>query len=593
MRGYKTDSKRKAILFVLLTLFLGIFSFNFIFAFSGAGDGSNTNPYKITNCTQLQEVKEDLKANYILMNSIDCSDTINWNSGAGFEPIGKGDSVGQYFFGTFNGRNNKIINLYSNFGGYLVGLFGYLGSSGNISNVNLENVNIKTTWMSGGLVANNDGTIDNCFSTGHVKGGSLGTGGLVGKNNGLINNSYSHVPVTGTFQRGGLVGINYGVVSNSYSTGYIGNDINVGGLVGWSETGYGTVINSFWDMETSGRTTSAGGEGKTTIEMKTQSTYTNAGWDFTNIWGIDEEISYPYLLLQKDLDGDGSPAYLDCNDNNSKIYPGATEICNGLDDNCNNLIDESLIKPAGNIYGLCSDNTQICSGGVWNNSFTNYIPVEEICDGLDNNCNGQIDEGVQLTFYEDLDEDGFGDSYSSIQACSAPEGYVSNFGDCNDINSTIYPGATEICNGLDDNCNNLIDEGFVDTDNDGIADCIDTNRDGDSFPDINDTCPLENSVRFDANKDGCIDRLVNFSSLINNIPNILISNDLKRLFTLEINLALKFSGRDRDKVAMVMLRVLIIQIESQRGKRISRETADMLIAYSNNVIAKIKAGQPF
>ena len=112
-------------------------------------------------------------------------------------------------------------------------------------------------------------------------------------------------------------------------------------------------------------------------------------------------------ISQTDADGDGYYAAInDCNDNNAAIHPGATEVC----------------------------------------------------DGVDNDCDGNIDEGVKTTFYQDADSDGYGNPYVTTQACSAPTGYVSNSNDCNDGNANIHPGATEICNGIDDNCNGQADE---------------------------------------------------------------------------------------------------------------------------------------
>src|SRR6185312_5533296 len=94
---------------------------------------------------------------------------------------------------------------------------------------------------------------------------------------------------------GGLVGENSGHITDSYAIGYVGNDaLNVGGLVGHN-TG-GSYTNDFWDKDTSGQSSSAGGTGETTANMMTESTYTSGGWDFTNTWGILEGTSYPYLL---------------------------------------------------------------------------------------------------------------------------------------------------------------------------------------------------------------------------------------------------------------------------------------------------------
>jgi hypothetical protein len=112
----------------------------------------------------------------------------------------------------------------------------------------------------------------------------------------------------------------------------------------------------------------------------------------------------------------------------------------------------------------------------------------EICNGIDDNCNGQIDEGVKKTYYRDADGDSYGNPLISLQACGAPAGYVVNNTDCNDSNAAVYPGAAEICNGVDDNCNGLVDEGFADSDRDGMADCIDPDDDNDGVLDAQDKC---------------------------------------------------------------------------------------------------------
>ncbi|MBI5788085.1 MAG: right-handed parallel beta-helix repeat-containing protein [Candidatus Schekmanbacteria bacterium] len=139
--------------------------------------------------------------------------------------------------------------------------------------------------------------------------------------------------------------------------------------------------------------------------------------------GYDEAYcSEGWFYQDSDGDGYGNPAInrcgyaagyvtnnLDCNDSNWNIKPGATEICNGYDDNCN----------------------------------------------------GQVDEGcppcIPTWFYRDSDGDGYGDINYPVSSCSAPIGYVANDDDCNDNNSAIKPGATEECDGIDNNCNGIID----------------------------------------------------------------------------------------------------------------------------------------
>jgi hypothetical protein len=95
----------------------------------------------------------------------------------------------------------------------------------------------------------------------------------------------------------------------------------------------------------------------------------------------------------------------------------------------------------------------------------------EVCNGVDDNCDSQVDEGVRTTFYADTDGDGFGDAAAPQAACAAPSGHVSNATDCNDTSAAIKPGATEVCNGVDDDCDTTIDEGvttrfYADTDGD-------------------------------------------------------------------------------------------------------------------------------
>ncbi|MBS3088899.1 putative metal-binding motif-containing protein [Candidatus Pacearchaeota archaeon] len=85
----------------------------------------------------------------------------------------------------------------------------------------------------------------------------------------------------------------------------------------------------------------------------------------------------------------------------------------------------------------------------------------EVCDGLDNDCDSSVDEGLTSTFYQDSDDDTFGNLISAIQSCSAPPGYVSNSLDCNDNDISIHPGAIEICDGVDNDCDTQINEGIT------------------------------------------------------------------------------------------------------------------------------------
>lgn len=98
----------------------------------------------------------------------------------------------------------------------------------------------------------------------------------------------------------------------------------------------------------------------------------------------------------------------------------------------------------------------------------------EVCDEIDNNCDGAIDEGVTTTFYEDADGDGYGLEDSPIEACQKPDGYAPYEGDCDDDDPSINPDATEVCDGIDNDCDGAADEGtkiaiYLDNDGDGYG----------------------------------------------------------------------------------------------------------------------------
>ena len=126
----------------------------------------------------------------------------------------------------------------------------------------------------------------------------------------------------------------------------------------------------------------------------------------------------------------------------------------------------------GDTYGDPANTTEACSapdGYVTDNTDCNDTNAAvnpgatEVCNGIDDDCDGQIDEGVKTTYYGDADGDGYGDPANTTEACSAPAGYVENDGDCDDTDSAVNPGATEVCNGIDDNCDGQIDEGCAET----------------------------------------------------------------------------------------------------------------------------------
>jgi PGF-pre-PGF domain-containing protein len=250
---------------------------------------------------------------------------------------------GYKYVGGLAGYNNgRITHSYANggvvgVGGYVGGLVGYnegderreIADSYFVGSVASAEGN-EGQWGNycGGLVGYNwHGFIARCYSDGFVEGGH-GTGGLVGHSEGQISTSYSNMSVVGHGQEiGGLVGYNCHNVCDSYATGLVSGEDSVGGLIGFNDgyvgncystgqvfgvgewvgglVGYGyeeewNIESSFWDNETSGTNWSHGGDGKTTSEMKTIETFTDAGWDFESEWRIHPDFNngYPFLMWQ-------------------------------------------------------------------------------------------------------------------------------------------------------------------------------------------------------------------------------------------------------------------------------------------------------
>ena len=165
----------------------------------------------------------------------------------------------------------------------------------------------------------------------------------------------------------------------------------------------------------------------------------------------------------------------DCDDSETGAsnYPDAPEICDGVDNDCDVFVDEEVqntyyldfdgdgFGDLGQVQLACtlpsgySDVSTDCD-----DSDEDQFPNNpEFCDGKDNNCDGTTDEGVLQTFYLDRDEDGFGDSLASVEACEAVVGYVPDPADCDDFDQTQYPDAPETCNQEDDDCDGFTDEG--------------------------------------------------------------------------------------------------------------------------------------
>jgi uncharacterized repeat protein (TIGR01451 family) len=290
---------------VLRAMVYSLFLLGFLLGGSGAqvaattavapvGNGTADSPYLIATIDNLYWFSQNPAQwgkHYRQTANIDASGTAVWDAGAGWLPVGYGASP---FSGVYDGAGYTIDKLYINRSAEAnVGLFGLV--TGQIKNVGLTNVNITGQSAVGGVAGYaSSASISNSYVTGSVKG-SYG-GGIAGRAWwATISNSYSTASVVGEYC-GGLVGMTWdATISNSYAVGSVAGT-NCGGLIG-SIARESSVTNSFWDKESSGQASSAAGTGKSTAEMKSKTTFTAAGWDFTNTWAISAApaISYPYL----------------------------------------------------------------------------------------------------------------------------------------------------------------------------------------------------------------------------------------------------------------------------------------------------------
>jgi hypothetical protein len=172
-----------------------------------------------------------------------------------------------------------------------------------------------------------------------------------------------------------------------------------------------------------------------------------------------------------DDDNDGYPAEEDCDDNDAAVNPGADEICDGLDNDCDEQIDVDAVDGGtwyadvdqdgfGDESNPVFDCTQpadlIAEGGDCDDASATVFPgADELCNEIDDDCDGETDEDAvdPSTFYTDADSDGYGDAESPVEACSAPSGTVEDDSDCDDGNVLANPGEAEICDdGFDNDC---------------------------------------------------------------------------------------------------------------------------------------------
>lgn len=287
-----------------------------------AGQGTPENPFEISTAEELGALSHYPPNSSIkLIGDIDLSE-ITW-----------GNCPLLVFSGTLDGRGHEIQHLtIDNESG--AGLIYVLTESGLIKDLQLTDTQIQGYNYVGGLVALNKGLLHECMIDGSISCNYYG-GGLVGSNQGFISSCASVTSTSGERYLGGLIGSNTGHVINSYALGTASGYSYIGGLIGTSSSntsvaicyaacnisasyssgiggliGYnsGWVDKSFWDVQTSGLTQSAGGIGLNSNQLKTPETYIQAGWDLTeewtngtaNIWTINSADGYPELTCFSD-----------------------------------------------------------------------------------------------------------------------------------------------------------------------------------------------------------------------------------------------------------------------------------------------------
>ena len=320
----------------------------------GGGDGSAGDPYRVSSWSQLSHVMDYPSASFILTADLDPGSASYAGIGDNWTPLG--NDVTQ-FFGDFNGNGHTISGLRVNQPSRSwVGFFGYTNGA-DISNIKLVDANIFGGGMQVGSLVGFQigGTVTNSTATGAVKGASYRVGGLVGEV--FLSGSVTrcgfdgNVRSAGNSYVGGLVGTIEGTISDSYSDGNVIGGDRVGGLVGLQGAGSitdsysladvtssdgltgglagatvgsvsrcfsagkvtspgsytggmigrvysGSVLNSFWDTEASGKGSSAGGTGLTTSLMHAITPFASAGWTIAIGFGSDTHENRPYLGWQ-------------------------------------------------------------------------------------------------------------------------------------------------------------------------------------------------------------------------------------------------------------------------------------------------------
>jgi hypothetical protein len=258
-------------------------------------------------------------------------------------------------------------------------------------------------------------------------------------------------------------------------------------------------------------------------------------------------------------------------DNNPSTWdflPGFTSVCDEEGDACTSGTIELTHTCSVVDCSAACDDTHTCADtecnsldGCVNGTYRDYHNVANTCQA-DCSCTNN-----ECTTYDEIVTDSDGDGFD-----------IECDNDCDDSDASINPGAKEICNGKDDDCDGEIDEG---------------DRDGDGIPDCADSCPDEDATGLDANGDGCIDTIGGLAQLVQTlVAEGIIDEQLQNSLLSKVKNAEKSADKENICAAVNQLQAFKNEVNAQRGKKISNEAANLVIAYANNVIAGLLSQLP-